>query len=75
MGQARQGEDVVNTVPGQDGVEDITKQVVEEVAVASEEQQGSVGEGQVPTAEPRRSGRSRSANVKYDEKTWNLDRD
>ena len=40
-----------------------------------EEPAGAVVEKLVPTQEPRRSGRERKTNVKYDSETWDLGRD
>ena len=42
---------------------------------SSQEPAGAVGEELVPTQEPRRSGRERKTNVKYDSETWDLGRD
>ena len=46
-----------------------------EVREQQEEPAGAVVEELIPSQEPRRSGRERKTNVKYDSEAWDLDRD
>ena len=76
--QTEQVERVVDDSHGLDMVDRVAEQGqgdTVEVMEQQEESAGAVGEEQIPSEEPRRSGRERKTNVKYDSETWDLDRD
>ena len=76
--QPEQVERVLNDSQGLDMMDRVAEQGQEDTVEVREQQDepaGAVGEEQIPREEPRRSGRERKTNVKYDSKTWDLARD